>query len=255
MRKFVLLALLLASVAQAAVDWSAYKPAGYVSDFAQILEPMQLAKVEALVRQLNSRYGVEMVFVVVPSLAGEDSEEVATTLYHYWNIGQKTDDSSVLMLLSVNDSLSHLYIGDGLLDVLDEQWEENYASEVSAYLNQNSPRRALVAAVRSIATQVGDVLKAEGAMVASNTTDGRHKFGQSRRSFGAQSKNSAANMGGKLPMVAIVAALFGGFLIVSTMVRAGSYGNKTFYDYGHGFERGRTGPFGNKKPRWQARNK
>ena len=54
-----------------------------------------------------------------------------------------------------------------------------------------------------------------------------------------------------LPMAAIIAAAFGGFLLLSTLFRAKAYTEKSVYDYGRDFERGRTGPFGNKTPRWQ----
>jgi len=251
----IALSLLSTVVASASVNWSAYKPKGYVNDFSGVFADTTINKLDTFVRQVNSHYNVKLAAVVLPSLRGESGAEVAEFFYDYWSL-ERDNSAAVLVLVSPEDNAASLYIGDGLLAVLDESWERSYNSAVATKLGNGDARSALVVALKSIATQIhdhsGDIMVAASASMDSGEG---HSFGAKHRGFGAAKKDPGGNKVGGLPIVAIVAGGFGGFLLLSTMLKAGQH-HKSFYDYGDGgFERGRTGPFGNKKPNWQSRKR
>jgi uncharacterized protein len=111
-RATVLLCLWAATVW--AVDYTAQKPAGYVSDFAGVVDEASHQRLEAYCASLEQTTGVQLAIVTVPSLDGEPVDQVANDLFRKWGIGQKGKDNGALLLLAIADRRSRLELGYGL---------------------------------------------------------------------------------------------------------------------------------------------
>ena len=97
-----------------AVDWTALKPQGYVSDFASVIDPASKAQLEAYCGAVENSTGAQMALVTIATLEGEPIDDVANTIYRAWGVGQKGKNEGVLLLLAINDRRNRLEVGYGL---------------------------------------------------------------------------------------------------------------------------------------------
>ncbi len=81
--------LLVCAAAAWAVDWTAYKPQGYVSDFASVIDPASRSQLENYCAAVERATRAQMALVTVPSLEGEPIEDVANTNFRAWGVGRK----------------------------------------------------------------------------------------------------------------------------------------------------------------------
>ena len=98
--------------ASAAQDWP--RPSGHFNDFAHVVPADQAQNLENLLIQLESKTGVQMAVVTMPSVEGGDIDQAAVELFKAWGIGQKGKDNGLLILLSVGDHKDRIEVGYGL---------------------------------------------------------------------------------------------------------------------------------------------
>lgn len=86
----------------------------YVNDYANVLseetEQLILNRGAALAEKTNA----QVVVLTVTSLNGEAIEEYALNLGREWGIGDKEDNTGVLLLLAVEEREAHIAVGYGL---------------------------------------------------------------------------------------------------------------------------------------------
>jgi uncharacterized protein len=114
-RAALILCLLFASAAGAALP---EKPAGYVSDFAGLLEEPAKSALEGLLFRTEQETSAEISVVTVASLDGRDIEGYAAELFEKWKIGKKDKDNGVLLLVAPNERKVRIEVGYGLEGVL-----------------------------------------------------------------------------------------------------------------------------------------
>ena len=93
-------------------------PAGYVNDFARVLDPSSRRELETLLRDTEQRTSAEVVLVTVTSLNGMSVEEYANRLFQQWGIGNKREDNGVLVLVAPSERQMRIEVGYGLEPVL-----------------------------------------------------------------------------------------------------------------------------------------
>jgi uncharacterized protein len=89
-------------------------PAGFVSDYANILTAEQEAVLEARLEALSQSEGSEMAVVTVPNLAGDTVENFAVSLFAEWGIGKEEKDNGLLLLIAVEEREMRIEVGYGL---------------------------------------------------------------------------------------------------------------------------------------------
>ena len=82
-------ALALSLAPAFAVDWTALKPQGYVSDFAGVIDAESKAQLENYGTRVEQQTGAEMALVTIKTLEGEPIEDVANTIFRAWGVGKK----------------------------------------------------------------------------------------------------------------------------------------------------------------------
>jgi len=146
--------LLLCASAGSAVDWAAYKPEGFVSDFAKVIDPDSRAQLERYCAAVQRSTKVQLALVTIPSLEGEPIEEVANTIARAWGVGQKGQNEGLLLLLSIQDRRSRLEVGYGLEPSLPDGLAGSVLREMRPALRQQKYGDAMIAAARTLGDTV-----------------------------------------------------------------------------------------------------
>jgi uncharacterized protein len=88
---------------------------GFVNDFAAVMQPADIQKLETLTAAVRQKTGAELGIAAVRSFAPYGSiEEYALALYNGWGIGGKGKDEGVLLVLAVEERKVKIEVGYGL---------------------------------------------------------------------------------------------------------------------------------------------
>ena len=93
-------------------------PSNYVNDFAGVLDPATVARLNNLCRQVDEKAHAQIAVVTVKSTDGQDIVSYAVALYQKWGIGAKGKDRGVLILLATQDRKYRTAVGYGLEPIL-----------------------------------------------------------------------------------------------------------------------------------------
>jgi uncharacterized protein len=93
-------------------------PTGYVNDFAGALQARDRQVLEAYLRNLNSVTGAQFALVTIPSLEGEERDDVTVRLFEAWKLGAEEDDRGLLILDAIEDRQMRVEVGYGLEGIL-----------------------------------------------------------------------------------------------------------------------------------------
>ncbi len=97
------------------------QPTDYVSDYAHVLSPEAIARIDSICAQLDhTQGGAQIAVVTVHTLDGDDAADYATRLYEKMKIGSKATDRGVLVLLAVDDHKRFIETGYGVEGILND---------------------------------------------------------------------------------------------------------------------------------------
>jgi uncharacterized protein len=149
-----LLAAIAIAPAASAIDVTALKPEGYLSDFARVVDPASKANIENYCARVEKATGVQIALVTIDTLGGEPVEDVANSLFHRWGIGNKKTDEGVLFLLVIRDRRSRLEVGRGLEPIITDADAGAVLRQMKPSLQNRQYGDALLAAAQSLAEQI-----------------------------------------------------------------------------------------------------
>jgi uncharacterized protein len=137
------------------------KPTDYVSDFAHVLSPAAIARIDRIAAQLDhSKAGAQISVVTVKTLDGEDPADWAIQLEDKWKMGKKgtgaNADKGVLILLAVNDRKYKIDAGVGLQGILPDARLGDIGREMRVDLRAGDYDGALVGAVGQLGKIIAD---------------------------------------------------------------------------------------------------
>ena len=94
-------------------------PLGYVSDYAELIEPDWQSRIRGVCKELEDRTGIEMIVVTIAT-AGPHSHarEYAEELYKEWHIGVAQQERGMLLLASLKERQAVGVLGRNLLPVI-----------------------------------------------------------------------------------------------------------------------------------------
>jgi len=114
----IVLAVLAMAVCLRAEPIAQLNPSNYVNDFAGVLDPATVARLNDLCRQVDEKAHAQIAVVTVKSVDGQDVVSYAVALYQKWGIGAKGKDRGVLILLATQDRKYWTTVGYGLEPIL-----------------------------------------------------------------------------------------------------------------------------------------
>ncbi|MGO9338223.1 MAG: TPM domain-containing protein [Terracidiphilus sp.] len=184
------------------------KPTDYVSDFAHVLSPDTIARIDRICTQLDhSQANAQIAVVTVQTLDGEDAAEYANQLEDQWKIGRKGSDRGVLILLAIGDHKRRIEVGYGLEGILPDGKLGDIGREMVPQLRANDFDGAVTLAVdeiaQTIATDAKVTLDDEPA-VAARPMPQRHSASA-----------------GKIILIIILLLFFGGFSLLRLLASFG----------------------------------
>jgi uncharacterized protein len=131
------------------------KPTDYVSDYAHVLSPEAIARLDSLCAQLDhSAANSQIAVVTVQTMNGDDSASYANQLEDKWKIGKKGTDKGALVLLAVGDHKYRIDVGYGLEGILNDAKVGDIGRGMIPYLRANDYDSAVTSAVGQVANVI-----------------------------------------------------------------------------------------------------
>lgn len=152
MRKILQFAVLfvMAMLPLPAVDITTLQPQGYVNDFASVLSPQTVARINSYCNRVESATGAQIAIVTVQTLDGDPIEDAANALYRRWGIGKKGSNEGVLLLLSIRDRRSRVEVGYGLEPYIPDGFAGSVLRSMRPALRANDYDSALEEGARTL---------------------------------------------------------------------------------------------------------
>jgi len=90
------------------------EPKGYVNDYVGVLKQVDLAKLSALLEELEKKTTAEVAVVLIETTAPLDLETYSVELAQKWGIGKRGKDNGALILVAIKDRRVRIEVGYGL---------------------------------------------------------------------------------------------------------------------------------------------
>ncbi|MBX3026754.1 TPM domain-containing protein [bacterium] len=113
-----LIPLLVGVLAGAAAAQQIPAPRGFVTDQAGVIDAASRARIEALAQELQQKTGAEIAVLTVDTTAPLDDFSYAMKVAEAWKVGEKGQDTGVLVLVAVRDRRVRVVTGYGVEGVL-----------------------------------------------------------------------------------------------------------------------------------------
>jgi len=145
--------LVLALCATAA-DWTKLKPEGYLSDFAQVVDPDSREAIDRYLTAVERTSGVQIAIVTIDTLDGDIIDDVANKLYRQFGVGVKGKNEGALFLLAILDRKSRLEVGYGLEPIVPDGVAGDIIRAMRPALRAAQYGPALIEATRMLGTKI-----------------------------------------------------------------------------------------------------
>jgi uncharacterized protein len=138
------------------IDTSKLKPAGYVNDFAQVLDAAGEQRLQAYCGNLERVTGAQMAIVTIRSLEDDPIEDVANRLYREWGVGKRGKDEGILVLLAIREHRQRAEVGYGLEPIVPDGFAGGVLRGIRPILRQGNYGGALLVAAEQIGARIAD---------------------------------------------------------------------------------------------------
>jgi uncharacterized protein len=182
------------------------KPTDYVSDFAHVLSPAAVARMDQICSQLDhSAANAQVAIVTVHTLEGEDAADFASRLEDKWKMGKKGSDRGVLILLAIQDHKRRIDVGYGLEGILPDGKVGDIGRDMVPYLRANDFDGAVLTAL----TQIAQVIAADAHVTLQD-----EDRGPPPAHYGGRPVRHGFPLGGLILLI-IILVFFGGFRLLA----------------------------------------
>jgi uncharacterized protein len=187
------------------------KPTDYVSDYAHVLSPEAIARIDNICAQLDhSAANAQIAVVTIHDLGGDDSADFATRLFTQMKIGSKGTDRGVLLLFAINDHRRSIKVGYGLEGILPDGKTGDIGREMVPDLRANNFDGAVLLGVgeivQVIAADAKVTLNEDPSMAGQPVSQVHHGSGM-----------------GKLILLIIILIFFGGSWLFRLLLGLGLF--------------------------------
>jgi|GEM_PF-6313967 len=94
------------------------QPIGFVNDFAQALNVQERQSLEHFLDDLKQRTKIEIVICLINTIGNDTIENFAEKLFLEWAIGDREQDTGVLLLVARNDLQVRIETGYGIEPII-----------------------------------------------------------------------------------------------------------------------------------------
>jgi len=132
-------------------------PKSWISDVGGTLSPEAHARLDTQLRQINSGSANELAVLILPSLEGENIEDVANATFKAWGVGKKDLDNGVLIVLAMKEHKTRIETGKGVEgDLPDLKSHDIQINVINPRMKQHKVELALSEGFAAISTSVAN---------------------------------------------------------------------------------------------------
>jgi len=153
-RLALVVSTLLVTIPGFALDLTALKPQGYLSDFAGVVDAGSRQQIESYCANVEKSTTAQIALVTLKTLEGAPLEDVANDLFHRWGTGKKGKDNGVLLLLVVQDRRMRLEVGRGLEEFLPDGFAGGILRQISPLLRTGDYGNGMMTAAQTIGSRI-----------------------------------------------------------------------------------------------------
>ena len=136
------------------------KPTDYVSDFAHVLSPGAIARIDRIARQLDRPPAdAQIAVVTVRTMEGDDTNDYATRVFERFQIGKKGSDKGVLIFFAIDDRKRFIVTGYGVEGILPDGKVGDIGRSVVPFLRQRDYDDAAISEVKQVADVIAEDAK------------------------------------------------------------------------------------------------
>ncbi|MGB6780941.1 MAG: TPM domain-containing protein [Terracidiphilus sp.] len=133
------------------------KPTDFVNDYAHVLSPDAIARIDSICSELDhTAANAQVAVVIVHNLDGDDAADWASRLEDKWHMGKKGSDRGVLLLLAVDVHQYRIDVGYGLEGILPDGKLGDIGREMRVDLRQGDYDGAVLQAVGEIGQVIAE---------------------------------------------------------------------------------------------------
>jgi uncharacterized protein len=200
------------------------QPTDYVSDFAHVLSPETIARLDSICAQLDhSQANAQIAVVTVHDLNGDDAAQYANELEDHWKMGNKGLNRYAMVLLAVADHKYRIEVGYGLEGILPDGKTGDIGRDMVPDLKASDYDGAVTLAVGEVAQVIAD--------------DAKITLNQGQPVAPPSQPVDQGSSVGKLILLILVLILFGGGSLLRMLFGASLF----FGGWGRGGWRGGSG--------------
>jgi len=163
---FVLVVLLLGmfvSSVPGADEFPAHR--GQINDFANLIPPDVVQRMEAKARQVLNTTGTSVVVVTMPTIGENYLSDYVNRLYRAWGIGKKGENKGVLIFFAVKEKKIRIETGYGVEGILpDGKVGEILRRDVPPHLKKKDYGTGLENALLAVSRVIEEDAKASGGV-------------------------------------------------------------------------------------------
>ena len=131
-------------------------PTGNVNDFAEAIDPATRERLEAVLQNLKSRTGIDLIVAVVKTTGGEDPYDYSLRLANDWKVGPRASGKTLLLVIATDNGqfftqfsrAAQTALPDGLIGEMGRRMRPRF--EVRDYNN------GLLSGIQTFATTLGE---------------------------------------------------------------------------------------------------
>ncbi len=93
-------------------------PDRHVVDKMGVIDPGTLSFLEERLTRFEGATGHQMIIAIYKSIQGDDLSDVSNRLFQKWQLGDRTQDDGILLLLFLDERIARIEVGYGLEGIL-----------------------------------------------------------------------------------------------------------------------------------------
>ncbi|WP_297569614.1 YgcG family protein [uncultured Anaerovibrio sp.] len=133
----------------------------YVADFAGMVMSDDKKEILEIGKDLDKRFGAQLVVVTIVSLDGDSIEEYSNKLFRSWGIGNKEKNNGVLLLVSKGDRKFRIEVGYGLEGALTDGFTGEVLDDMTPYFKDKEYSEGILLAYKKLAKKTYNEYNAE----------------------------------------------------------------------------------------------
>ncbi len=130
------------------------KPTSYLSDYANVVDPVSQAAIEAYCSKVEKQLGVQFGVVTINTIEEEPIEDFGIRLFRQFKPGSSKDNQGALMILAIQDRKSDVEIGRGLEAFLNDAFVGDTLRSMRPALRAGDYGNAILQGLQTMGTEV-----------------------------------------------------------------------------------------------------